>query len=427
MLVINIKYLFIKLYVFMYIFIFFNSIANALPAFARREKVSCTMCHENGSAPHLNEFGYLYRRMAFHWPGRLGDEKADEEAMEVTRHLAVGVNVGYSYAGNSNGPGTQTVTMNGINVPEVELWPLVGGFFGNWGVWSEIDAAPETNTQGGVAISQADLRYAVGSPEAFINARAGMIAGEGFGASDQWLDDGNIPLMDRLSANYNQDTMVTPWGAMGMPELGFEIGLNYQRSHLTLGLYDGFTDLGGTSPNYQIQAATAKQGDVGMRDFRLQLDQFIGQLGEITAGYYYGAVPMMDPSNSFAWLDHYGQARLYLTAFAIPSRLDLLLGGGWMKNEFVTTVPTPAGTFETKSGFLGANYYVMPHLTVSGRIEQHYFNATNSASGLSVQISMPFENKILNFHYNHTASAFSIGALPVGWSDDIGLILRFLL
>ena len=53
-------------------FIFFFGInAKAVPAFARRENVSCNMCHANG-APHLTEFGYMYRRMAFHWPGKLG-------------------------------------------------------------------------------------------------------------------------------------------------------------------------------------------------------------------------------------------------------------------------------------------------------------------------------------------------------------------
>ena len=412
--------------------------ANALPAFARRENVSCTMCHTNGSAPHLNEFGYMYRRMAFHWPGRLGDEKADEEAMNATKHMAAGVNLAYVYGDNNPGDGSTNVIANGVNVPEVELWPLVGGFLGNWGVWSEIDATPATNAGGGIDLSMADIRYAVGTPERFFNFRGGMMAGEGFGASDQWFDDGNIPLLDRLTANKNQDTFVQPWGAMNAPELGAEVGFNLDQSHLTVGLYDGFTNLtanAGATPPYSQTTSTstpaiAKEGDTGMRDWRVQFDQFIGELGEITAGYYYGVTPNMDPSATFTWLDHYAQGRLYLTSFVIPGKFDLMAGLGWSKNEFVGSSPTPQGTFEGKGGFFGAIWYVGPHLSLGARLDQYYFNDDdNRATGSSLQASFPFENRILIFHWNHTASALPSGPSGIvsGFNNDIGLVLRFLL
>jgi len=378
--------------------------------------------------------------MAFHWPGKLGDEKSDEEAMNATKHMAAGVNIAYIYGDNSPGDGTSTVTANGVNVPEVELWPLVGGFLGNWGVWSEIDLTPVTNGGGGVDLGMADVRYAQGTPELFFNFRGGMIAGEGFGASDQWFDDGNIPLLDRLTAQKNQDTFVQPWGAMGAPELGAEIGFNYQRSHLTLGIYDGYTNLAlntaanaGTQFSEVTSASTpaiGKEGDVGMRDFRVQLDQFIGDIGEITAGYYYGVTPNMDPTSTFTWLDHYGQARLYLTGFVVPGKLDVLAGLGWTKNEFVGASATPQGTFEGKGGFLGAIWYAAPHLSLGARVDQYYYNDdSNTATGTSLQASIPFDNRILIFHWNHVASSLASGPSGIvsGFNNDIGLVLRFLL
>jgi len=51
--------------------------AQALPAFSRRENVSCSMCHVNGSFPRLNEFGYLYRRVGFRNPWEIGNKDKD--------------------------------------------------------------------------------------------------------------------------------------------------------------------------------------------------------------------------------------------------------------------------------------------------------------------------------------------------------------
>lgn len=371
--------------------------------------------------------------MAFHLPGRLGDEKNDEQSMNATNHMAVGVNVGYQYADSIAGNGVKTVSANGVSVPEVEFWPLVGGLFGNFGVWSEIDSSPSTNTGGGIGIKLADVRYAAGTPDLFFNFRAGVIAPEGFGASDQWLDDGNIPLMDVLAANRNQNTMVSPFGAMNSPEEGVEVGANYKSSHLTVGLYNGWTDVttnadGTLSQATSLQMASLKHNDQGMRDYRIQLDQFVGDVGAITAGYYHGTVPLTLPQNNTTfWLDHFSQARLYLTAFAIPGKLDLFAGGAWGQSEFVSDNPTPDGSFTSKGAFVGANYYVAQHLTLGGRVDRTEFSSDDSATGVSLQASLPYNNTIFIFHYNHSASSLASGPLQAGWNNDIGFVLRFLL
>jgi len=421
----------------------------ALPAFARRENVSCVMCHTNGSAAHLTEFGYIYRRMAFHWPGRLGDEKADLEAMNATKHMAIGVNVAYNYNDNTSSNGTtvntKTVNTNGIQVPEVELWPLVGGFLGNWGVWSEFDSQSPTNAGASVVMSYADIRYAAGTPDSFWNFRGGMIAPEGYGASDQWIVDGNAPLVDRLSGNVknNQgnylDTLVTPWGAMNAAELGFEIGYNFRGAHFTLGAYNGYVsnlvnsdgtiNTSSTAPTVAANAVSnTTPYDNGMRDFRFQYDQMLSW-GAFTLGAYTGAIALSDPTSTFSWDNHYTQYRSYFTYYAVPSLLDLMAGVGWQENQFVSASTVPDGSFEAKGGFLGANYYVQPHLTLSLRGDKFYFNSNDTATGYSVQASLPYENLIWIFHYNSTASnLLSTGAnLVSGMNQNVGLVLRFLL
>ncbi len=395
-------------------------VAQALPAFARRYNFKCSVCHTNGAAPHLTEFGYIFRRMAFHLPGELGNKQADAQGMTITNHMAVGVNVGYKYSATT-AAGSTTLNDNGIEIPEVEIWPLVGGFLGNWGVWSEMDAAPPTSG-GGLAMGMADVRYAFGTPNLFYNFRAGWLAPEGYGASDQWLDDGNIPLMDQLSPFKNQNTLALPFGAMGEGvQQGFEAGLNYRESHLTLGYYDGFDGTSGS-----IAPANIKAHGAGSRDVKVQLDQFVGNIGEVTLGYYNGSIPLVFGAGPDTWLDDFNQERIYVTYHAVP-KVDIVAGAGWAQNHYVTTTTTPEGTFDSNGGFVGAFYYALPHLVIALRGDKYNYNSSQSATGYSLQASIPYSNRILVFHINSTVSALSEDAIAQGQTTDVGVVLRFLM
>src|ERR1035437_1403359 len=65
--------------------IFVGIKANALPAFARREDVSCSMCQTNGSAPHLTKAGYMFRRAGYRMPADIGNKGVDEKHFTVNR------------------------------------------------------------------------------------------------------------------------------------------------------------------------------------------------------------------------------------------------------------------------------------------------------------------------------------------------------
>jgi hypothetical protein len=414
------------------LFSFLAPEAHALPAFGIREHVSCVMCHENGSAPHLTRIGYLYRRAGFRFPEKIGDVEADAKETNFTEHLAVGLNLDYEWANATPPGGKATTTANQINVPEVELWPLVGAFLGNYAFWSEIDANPATTGGGQVVLSQADFRYVRGNSNLFFNFRGGMIAPEGFGASDQSLDDGGIPLMDRLSANYNQDTLTLPFGAMQAPELGAEFGLNVADSHVTFGVYDGYSGVDSTgSTSTSLTPALMNRNKGIAKDYKLQIDQFIANLGAVTASYYNGVIPLRDPTGgSFSWLNHYSQERLYLTAFALPGTLDLFLGGALAKNQYVTLTPTPDGTFQSRGSFLGLNYYVMPHLSLGARLDyceiSRAADSAPKARGYSFQVSLPYENNLYVFHYNSVTADAANGPYSAGTDRDLRAEWRFL-
>ena len=136
---------------------------------------------------------------------------------------------------------------NGVNVPEAEIWPLVGAFFGNYATWVELDMVPDPvpATTAGVAgtstanveLSLADLRYVEGNQDFFYGLRAGLIARpRALALPDQWIDDGAIPLMDVLSAMHKAtgtDTLATPLGAMNQPQMGVEFQASWTKSFLT--------------------------------------------------------------------------------------------------------------------------------------------------------------------------------------------------
>lgn len=403
--------------------------SSAIPAFALKENLACVVCHTNGSAPHLTKFGYMYRRAGFRLPSDIGNAAADEKAMTFTKHFAAGLNADYEYVTNKAPGATSAVIQNNnFDAREIEVFPLVGSFFGNFGVFSELDFAPTVvGSAGGANLNHVDIRYVTGTPDFFFNLRAGLISQEGYGASDQSVDDGNIPLFDQLSAHYNQDTLVLPFGAMQNPQMGAEFGGNYLDSHLTLGIYNGFDGTNGLATNTQstLVPGMVNQGASGSKDVKLQLDQFIGSGFEVTAAYYHGTLPLLDPTNQTMWTNHYSSERVYLTYSILPSQVDLLAGLAYGQFEYTQPGGSAAtGTFDNRGTFFGANYYVMKHLTLCGRLDYYQYNISagmqQQAAGATLMVSVPFDNNIFVFHYTN------LGSDLTGITNDVRLEWRFL-
>jgi hypothetical protein len=365
----------------------------------------------------------------------------DTMAMELTKHMAAGVSVDYHVATQAAPNNTKGTADNEVAVREVELWPLVGAFMGNYSVWSEIDASPnvavsrntatapgaDTPAGGGVNLSQADLRYVYGNQDSFLNFRIGMIAPEGYGASDQWIDDGSLPSFDALTPNYNQDTLATPLGAMNTPQLGAEIGWNYKLStFLTAGVYNGYDGANGSYSNVQstVTPAMHRQG----RDFKFQVDELAGPVA-ITGAYYNGRIELLEPSNVNIWTNHYQQGRLYLTGFVVPAELDLFSGLALGRYEYVNSGSViKAGNFNTRGAFFGANYYVLPKLTLAGHVDffQHAYAVTTDKAAhpqnraFTFIASVPFEHSLFNLHWIRNNGDVA------GKTDDWRIEWRFL-
>src|ERR1039457_2333239 len=105
----------------MFFSIFTSTKGYSLPAFALRENAPCTLCHVNGSAPHLTQYGFMYRRAGYRNPAMIGNDAQDKDAMNLTYHTAVGTNFDYEWASSKDRTGTPaTVTSNQFDVREIE-------------------------------------------------------------------------------------------------------------------------------------------------------------------------------------------------------------------------------------------------------------------------------------------------------------------
>jgi len=289
----------------------------------------------------------------------------------------------------------------------------------------------------------ADMRYANGDENFFWTVRGGLIAPEGYGASDQWIDDGGIPLFDTNAAIHlyqdgttgNFNTMATPLGAMNVPQMGVELGLNWVGKYLTLGVYNGFDATGGiNSTNTPPQPAQMNAQGKGSKDFKIQYDQMFEAPFALTAIYYNGRTASADPGSadtpqsiapSVAWQNEYQLGRLYGTWFAIPNKVDVFAGAAYGSYEFDNiSSSTIAGHFYNYGAFVGGSYYVQRHLTLAGRLDYLEYDSTVSpkpkSQAASIYASLPFENNMWVFHLTRTEDYIN------GLTNDFRAEWRFL-
>lgn len=392
-----------------------SSAALALPAFALREKAACSVCHVNGSAPQLTRYGFSYRRAGYRNPAKVGDAASDKAAMTLTEHMAVGLNFDYGYATTkARGREKPKETANQFFIRALEFWPLVGSFQGNVGVFSKIEATPATVSPGsdvapsggGTNLTRSELVLAKGQSDLFVTLRGGLIAGQGFGAGDQWLDHDNLPLIDTLSARLDQDTLVTPLGANRLAQLGTEFGVAWRgQTFATIGAYNGFDGTTGRSGTNQATRTPVMNNGYanGAKDFKAQVDQFIGWGTEVTLAHYRGAVSLLDPTTLGIWRSHFDTSRLYLTQ-AATAGLTFLAGASAGTFEFKDEDHAEEpGKFRSGGGFAGATTSWENQLTISGRLDyfeySRYQAEVDRVDGAALMAGVPFDTTLVTVHY----------------------------
>ncbi|MGZ3691617.1 MAG: hypothetical protein ACXVAX_08940, partial [Pseudobdellovibrio sp.] len=156
-----------------------------------------------------------------------------------------------------------------------------------------------------------------------------------------------------------------------------------------------------------------------------------------TGVYYTGRISLLsDPSvtASTPWDNHYQLGRVYLTYHMIPGQFEIYTGAGKGSYDYVNTGTTSvAGRFDNDGAFIGANWYVRPHLTLTARLdtvsnELSAAPGTPKSSGRETFIgaSLPYENSVWVFHYIAMNSTLNNDPLIDGETSEFRAEWRFL-
>ena len=141
--------------------------SSAVPVFAGKYGVSCTMCHSN--IPRLNDWGLRYRQNGYRLPGRENDEKT---VLESPPPFAMRTSGGYSYESLSHVPDEEKTShfqMNGLDILSAGL---LGSRMGYFAVYTP-EIASSRNVEGQTGnLEMASVVFShIGSP--WLNVRAG--------------------------------------------------------------------------------------------------------------------------------------------------------------------------------------------------------------------------------------------------------------
>jgi hypothetical protein len=354
--------------------------------FSRREHVDCATCHT--VVPRLTRFGYDYRRAGFRIPDNLGkDEKPFELGDFFSARIQASVEVNHIDPGGVSGMVAPSDTQFSLTFNEFTMYPLTG----SWGRWfssmTELSFAPEDFWE----IENAYVRFNYGKPDSFAHARFGVVHPfEGYGASDRPVGL-TRPLIQRVPADFNQDTFFTTWG---FDQMVFEVGYTYYGLSATATVSNGIVI---EQRDTELEAFPAQGGELSKpfgssaanrKDLQLFLNLLVGDLYALSAQYYHGwdnlpKDPTMAPIGANAWLNSFDRVALY--AYAQQWRHLGFQGGGQLGvDDFFDPV-----TGSTSGTFVSGGFFVEVLLPVPprgmGALRYDYFDPASKKDNDLIQ------------------------------------------
>src|SRR6266545_5793919 len=316
--------------------------AVAMPNFARRYSVPCSLCHN--PIPRLTDFGYNFRAAGFRLPEEIG--KAEKEP-NLTDLFAARLQARYDYNRVDNAGAKST--RNQLTFAEVTLYPASGAFFKNYSSLFELSQAPEETPE----IENAYLRGNWNHGPGFVSVRGGIFHPfEGYGASDRPILI-DRPFIQRIPAKFNQSTYFTPWG---FDQAGVEGGYTVKNTSIRAAIFNGneFSEEEG----HAIPAAGGKtpgRPAFNSKDFQLFFNQILtGDGGGVSLYYYKGNIAL--PVEETFFKDSFDRWALY-GSYPVVKKI-LLLGGYQQGKDDTFTAAGGLGPKSTSKGYFAEADFV---------------------------------------------------------------------
>jgi hypothetical protein len=236
---------------FLAIILGFSTNALAMPNFARKLGVPCSMCHT--TIPRLNEFGYKFRAAGFRLAGDIG--KAEDKPFNLGDVFAARIQSRYDtqVTNQPNGApiancfggicGERTST-HAFSFMEATVYPLTGSWGKYFGSLSELSVSPEDFFE----VENAYVRIVYGDEKRFFTSRIGVFhPWEGFGASDRPFSNVR-PLFQTTPISAGGRAIPYLFQSWGLDEVGAEGGADLDKLSLRAAV------LGGTFMRWEEEA-----------------------------------------------------------------------------------------------------------------------------------------------------------------------------
>jgi hypothetical protein len=339
-----------------------------IPAFARRENMSCDACHT--TVPRLNRFGYEYRNAGFRMPNEIGEDRE----VDIPNMISARIQATGQIKSNNN-------TMS---FKEFTLYPASGSFGKHWSALTELSFGPEDVWE----IENAYIRGTFGKEEDHFQFRVGVFHPfEGYGGSDRPLGLSRPLFQTTPASNAGVSTFFKPWG---FDQVGLELGYTHAGFNATAAVFNGIYVDVAEAKAFPFQGGNLSRPgsdpNHDSKDFRLLANQFIS-LGStdaaITGVYYHGTLSVpYDFDTGATYTDNFDRFSLYGTlpmAMSEDRALWLMGGAEWGTDGGVNPATGTLTSDFSSNGWFGEAY--LPVNTFFGLSTRYtYFRPTKDAS-----------------------------------------------
>jgi len=294
----------------------------AMPNFARQLGTTCSHCHT--IVPRLNRTGYEFRRAGFRMPDEIGEVREfekDRDEMNYTpgNYASARLQMNISHKSTDDGSGGPTSKRTQIAFKEFTLYPLTGGFMGNWAAESEISGATDE-----LEVENGYLRYVTGDDQTYWQVRGGLFHPfEGFGASDRPLGLSRPLIQSQGTTNSNGD--YNGWHPWGFDQTGVEAGVAHQNTSISFTVLNGIMENADDPAQGGGLSKAAGSPTENSVDFQVFANQFIGETNAAVSAYYYNGRISLDNGSSSVDLmqNDFQRYAVYVT---VPLNTAQLLG-----------------------------------------------------------------------------------------------------
>lgn len=369
--------------------------AGALPMFARKYGLSCSVCHT--SPPRLTETGRKFRSSGFRPPPSDGaDEKTPFKFFDYAS-----ARVQARLSESRSRAGVQETTVNELKFQALELYPFTGAWGRHLSSDIKVTFSPNVDPQ----IENAYLRVNTAGRERFFVARAGIFHPfDGYGASDS-PSTISRPLFQGTAANFNQSTFFRTWG---FDQLGAEAGFDYGRTSLRASILNGLVlheDAGRLTAFAAQGGPLTRSSALPGHDFP-DVQLFVNHTlhpdgGGVSFHYYHGnlALPV---AGAAAFRNTFDRVALY-GSYPAHERLHLFAGFQNGHDEMAAS-----GRFGNRGLFAEASVPIVP-LTVAG-VRYDWFDpsrnkAANEIRGITTYVNAWFREQfriVAEYQHKHT-------------------------